>query len=149
ATVGIVDSLARRGSPAYARVSFGLRRPRFPILGSGFAGQVEAVGPSHTRFAIGDQVFGVTTPRFRAHVQYLCLPEAAALARKPTNLDYPAAAALADTTALYFLRDRASIRAGQRVLINGASGSVGTAAVQLAVHLGASVTGVCSGPHAE
>ena len=149
ATVGIVDSLARRGSPAYARVQFGLRRPRFPILGSDFAGQVEAAGPAVTRFAEGDQVFGTVAPHFGAHAQYVCLSEQAAVAAMPAGLSYADAAALADTTALCFLRDKANLRRGQTVLINGASGAVGSTAVQLARHFGATVTGVCSGPNAD
>ena len=73
ATVGVVDNLARNGTPAYARVHFGLARPRFPTLGCDFAGQIEAIGPSVTRFAVGDHVFGTTTPRFGAHAEYFCL----------------------------------------------------------------------------
>src|SRR5215468_2262682 len=148
ATAGIVDSLARRGTPAYARLHFGLRRPRFAVLGSDFAGQVEATGPAVTRFAVGDQVFGTVAPRFGAHAEYVCLPEQAAVAPKPANLSYPEAAALADATALCFLRDKANLRRGQTILVNGASGAVGTAAVQLARHFGASVTAVCSGANA-
>ena len=147
ATVGIVDSLARRGAPFYARPHFGLRRPRFPVLGSDFAGQIEAVGPKVTRFTVREEVFGTTAPRFGAHGEYVCLPEHAALAPKPANVTYPEAAALADATALCFLRDKAGLRPGQTVVINGASGAVGAAAVQLARHFGATVTGVCSGPH--
>jgi len=149
ATVGVVDSLARRGAPWYARVSFGLRRPRFRVLGSDFAGQVAAAGPAVTRFAVGDAVFGTTAPRFGAHAGYLCLPERAAVAPKPDNVTYAEAAALADGTALCFLRDKAHLRPGQAVLVNGASGAVGAAAVQLARHFGATVTAVCSGPHAR
>jgi len=149
ATVGVVDGLARRGAPWYARVSFGLRRPRFPVLGSDFAGQVAAAGPAVTRFAVGDQVFGTTAPRFGAHAEYICLSEHAAVAPKPAGVTDAEAAALADTTALCFLRDKANLRSGQAVLINGASGAVGVAAVQLARHFGAAVTGVCSGPHAR
>src|SRR6516165_4151029 len=96
ATVGIVDSLARRGTPAYARVHFGLRRPRFAVLGSDFAGQVEATGPAVTRFAEGDQVFGTVAPHFGAHAQYVCLSEQAALAPMPADLSYADAAGLAD-----------------------------------------------------
>jgi NADPH:quinone reductase-like Zn-dependent oxidoreductase len=147
ATLGVVDSLARRGAPFYARSHFGLRRPRFPVLGSDFAGQVEATGPAVTRFAVGDQVFGTLAPRFGAHAEYACLSERAALAPKPANVTYAEAAALADTTALCFLRDKAHLRPGQTILINGASGAVGAAAVQLARHLGATVMGVCSGPN--
>jgi NADPH:quinone reductase-like Zn-dependent oxidoreductase len=149
ATVGIVDSLARRGAPAYARVHFGLRRPRFPVLGSDFAGQIEATGPGVTAFAVGDEVFGTTAPHFGAHAEYVCLPAGAAIAAKPANLGYPEAAAVADSTALVFLRDHAKLRRGQSILINGASGAVGVAAVQLARHYGASVTGVCGAASAD
>src|SRR5215831_4697759 len=145
ATAGIVDSLARRGTPAYARLHFGLRRPRFAVLGSDFAGQIEAIGPAVTRFAAGDPVFGAMAPRFGAHAEYACLSERAALAPKPANVTYAEAAALADTTAMCFLREKANLRPGQTILINGASGAVGTAAVQLARHFGATVTGVCGG----
>jgi NADPH:quinone reductase-like Zn-dependent oxidoreductase len=147
AAVGVVDGLARRGSPWYARVHFGLWRPRFPVLGCDFAGQVEAAGPAVTRFGVGEAVFGTIAPRFGAHAEYVCLSEHGAVAPKPANVSYPEAAALADATALCFLRDKAGLRAGQAVLVNGASGAVGTAAVQLARHFGATVTGVCSGPH--
>ena len=115
ATVGIVDSLARRGVPAYARFAFGLRRPRFAVLGSDFAGQIEAVGPAVSRFAVGDQVFGTTAPRFGAHAQYVCLSEQAAMAPKPANLSYAEAAALVDGTALCFLRDKANLHRGQTI----------------------------------
>ena len=147
ATVGVVDGLARRGSPWYARGYFGPLRPRFPVLGCDFAGQVEAAGAAVRRFGVGDEVFGTIAPRFGAHAEYICLPEHGAVAPKPLNVSYVEAAALADTTALCFLRDKAGLRSGQAVLINGASGAVGSMAVQLAVHFGATVTGVCSGPH--
>jgi NADPH:quinone reductase-like Zn-dependent oxidoreductase len=145
ATLGVVDSLARRGAPFYARSHFGLRRPRFTVLGSDFAGQIEAAGPAVTRLAVGDQVFGAMAPRFGAHAEYACLSEQAALAHKPANVTYAEAAALADTTALCFLQDKANLQPGQTLLVNGASGAVGTATVQLARHVGATVTGVCSG----
>jgi len=148
AAVGVVDGLARRGSPWYARVHFGLLRPRFQVLGCDFAGQVEAAGPAVSRFGVGEAVFGTIAPRFGAHAEYICLPERGAVARKPANVSYVEAAALADATALCFLRDKAGLRSGQAVLVNGASGAVGSAAVQLARHFGATVTGVCSGPHA-
>lgn len=147
ATVGVVDGLARRGSPFYARVQFGPLRPRFPVLGSDFAGVVEVAGRSVTRFGVGDAVFGTMAPRFGAHAEYVCLPEAGAVAPMPSSVSFAEAAALADATALHFLRDKALLRPGQSVLINGASGAVGAAAVQLAVSFGAVVTGVCSGPH--
>jgi NADPH:quinone reductase-like Zn-dependent oxidoreductase len=144
-----VNSLARQGAPLYARLHFGLRRPRFAVLGCDFAGQIEAAGAAVTRFAVGDQVFGTTAPRFGAHAEYACLPEQAALAPKPAGLTYAEAAALADTTAVCFLRDKANLQRGQTILINGASGAVGTTAVQLAKHLGATVTGVCSGANTD
>jgi len=147
ATVGVVDGLARRGSPWYARGHFGPLRPRFPVLGCDFAGQVEAAGPAVSRFGVGEAVFGTIAPRFGAHAEYVCLPEHGAVAPKPASVTYPEAAALADATALCFLRDKAGLRAGQAVLVNGASGAVGSVAVQLARHVGATVTGVCSGPH--
>lgn len=149
ATVGVVDGLAREGSPLYARVAFGLRRPRQPVLGSDFAGQVDAVGAGVTGFAVGDDVFGTTAPKFGAHAEFICLPADAAVAPMPDGLSYAEAAALADATALCFLRGKTRLAAGQSVLINGASGAVGTAAVQLARHDGARVTGVCGGPRAE
>jgi len=149
AVVGVVDSVAREGVPRYARVYFGLLRPRSPLLGSDFAGRVEAIGPAVTRFAVGAEVFGTLAPRFGAHAEYVCLSQDAALAPKPARLTFPEAAALVDTTALVFLRDKARLASGQTILVNGASGSVGTDAIQLARHLGAHVTGVCSGPNTD
>ena len=75
--MGVVDGLARSGSPFYARAHFGLLRPRFPVLGSDFAGEVEAAGPAVTRFGVGEAVFGTVAPRFGAHAEYVCLPETA------------------------------------------------------------------------
>jgi NADPH:quinone reductase-like Zn-dependent oxidoreductase len=147
AAIGVVDGLARRGSPWYARAHFGPLRPRFPVLGCDFAGDVAAAGPAVSRFGVGEAVFGTIAPRFGAHAEYVCLPEQGAVAAKPEGVSYVEAAALVDATALCFLRDKAGLRCGQAVLVNGASGAVGSSAVQLAVHFGASVTGVCSGPH--
>jgi NADPH:quinone reductase-like Zn-dependent oxidoreductase len=149
ATVGVVDSLARQGAPYYARSHFGLRRPRFPVLGSDFAGQIEEAGPAVSRFAVGDDVFGTTAPHFGAHAEYACLSEHAAVAPRPACLTYAEAAALADTTALCFLRDKANLQRGQTILINGASGAVGATAVQIARNFGATVSGVCSGANTE
>ncbi|HXS63367.1 MAG TPA: hypothetical protein VN767_10860 [Streptosporangiaceae bacterium] len=102
-----------------------------------------------TRFKPDDQIFGTSAPHFGAHTEYLCLPESAALARKPAKLSYEQAASLVDATALSFLRDKAQLKRGQSIAINDASGAVGSAAVQLAVDLGATVTAVCSGADAE
>lgn len=149
ATVGVVDGLARRGAPAYARVHFGLLKPRFPVLGCDFAGQVESTGAAVTRFAVGDRVLGTIAPRFGAHAEYVCVSERAAVDAMPASLSYPQAAALADATALCFLRDKARLARGQTIAINGASGAVGSAAVQLAKHFGAIVMGVCSGQNVD
>lgn len=128
-----------------SRLLFGIRRPRQPILGTELAGVVEAVGTEVTLFEIGDAVFGYSDAAMGAHAEYIALPEDGAVARKPANLTFEEAAALSfgGTTALHFLR-HGNIQPGERVLVNGASGSVGTATVQLAKHFGAHVTGVCS-----
>jgi NADPH:quinone reductase-like Zn-dependent oxidoreductase len=143
--VGAVDTIARRGVPRQIRAYSGLRRPRIHVLGADFAGEVAAVGAKITRFAVGEHVFGTIAPRFGAHAQYVCVSENGVLAPKPAGLSDAEAAALVDGTALHFLRDKAKLHAGQSVLINGASGSVGTAAVQHAKAFGATVTAVCSG----
>ncbi|MEA5421943.1 NAD(P)-dependent alcohol dehydrogenase [Synechococcus sp. CCY9202] len=127
------------------RLVAGIRRPRQPILGTELAGVVEAVGGEVSLFKVGDPVVGFSDTALGCHAEYRCLPEDGAVAAKPSTLSFEEAAALCfgGTTALDFLR-RAKLQPGERVLINGASGSVGTAAVQLARHIGAEVTGVCS-----
>lgn len=123
----------------------GFRRPRNPILGLVLAGEVESVGTEVTQFTPGDQVYAFTAFRFGAYAEYKCLPEKAILARKPPNVTYEEAAAIpyGGLLALYFLRE-ASIATRRRVLVYGASGAIGTSAVQLAKHFGAEVTGVSS-----
>jgi NADPH:quinone reductase-like Zn-dependent oxidoreductase len=125
---------------------FGLRKPKRPILGTEIAGEVEALGRNVKSFKEGDPVFGIDSGSLGAYAEYACRREAGPLAIKPASLTYQEAAALPGGagTALYFLRDVAKIQAGQKVLINGASGGVGTYAVQLARYYGANVTGVCS-----
>jgi NADPH:quinone reductase-like Zn-dependent oxidoreductase len=125
----------------------GLLKPRHPILGQEFAGEVEAMGPGASRFRPGDRVFGMDA--FGAYAEYKCLAESGALALMPAGLTYAEAASVPNgaLTALPFLRDHGHIRRGQAVLVYGASGSVGTAAVQLARAYGAEVTGVCSTPN--
>ncbi len=135
-----------RGFGRLARMALGWSGPRRPILGTECAGTIAAIGGQVSRFQVGDDVIAFTGARFGCHAEYLALPETAAIVPKPAALSFDEAAAVAfgGTTALYFLRDRARVRPGERVLVNGAGGSVGIAAVQLARHFGAHVTAVCS-----
>lgn len=127
------------------RLSFGMKKPRVHILGSEFAGRVEAVGGRVTRFKAGDQVFGYCGPRMGAYADYLCMPENGVLAAKPANMTYEQAAAspYGAIMALGLLR-KLRLRPGQAILVVGASGGIGPAVVRLAkFHFGARVTGVC------
>lgn len=139
-----------RGFGLVSRLIFGVTGPRQPILGTELAGEVEAVGRDVTRFKVGDPVFAFSSAGMGCHAEYKCMPEDGPVAPKPAHLGYGEAAALSfgGTTALDFFR-RGKLQRGERVLVNGASGGVGTAAVQLARHLGADVTGVCSTGNVE
>lgn len=146
AAVTAADCALRRADPFVARFVTGLWRPKSTILGTEFAGRIAAVGRAVTQFEVGDEIFAASGTSLGAHAQYLCLPEDGALALKPSNVGPEEAAAACEgaLTALPFLRDEAELKPGQSILINGASGGIGTSAVQLAKVLGAEVTGVCS-----
>lgn len=138
------------GFGAIGRLAFGLRAPRQPVLGSELAGDVVAVGSAVRQFGFGDAVIAVPGSKLGAHAEYVCMREQGVLVRKPPQMPYEQAAALAfgGTTAVDFYR-RAALRAGERVLVNGATGTVGSAMVQVAANAGAHVTAVCSGSNAE
>lgn len=144
-TVSRTDTGLRSAEMLISRPVTGLLRPRRRILGSDFAGDVDAVGASVTDFKIGDRVFGIKPWKFGAHAEFLCVGANAALAHMPAGLPYEEAAAICDGAilALNALRP-AHLRTGQRILIYGASGSIGTAGVQLARYFGADVTAVCN-----
>jgi NADPH:quinone reductase-like Zn-dependent oxidoreductase len=148
ASVNPLDWHYMRGTPYFARLVAGLRRPKVIRLGVDFAGTVEAVGRNVKRFKPGDEVFGGRTGAF---AEYVTVLEDRAVVLKPANLTFEQAASvpIAAITALQGLRDTGKIQVGQKVLINGASGGVGTFAVQIAKSFGAEVTGVCSTRNVE
>jgi NADPH:quinone reductase-like Zn-dependent oxidoreductase len=130
---------------------FGVFKPRINILGIDLAGEIETVGKDVKRFRAGDKVFGTPGMTFGAHAEYTCVPENGALTIKPENMAWEDAAAifLGASTALFFLRDKGNIQPGNKILIYGASGAIGTYAVQLAKYFGAQVAGVCSTANLE
>ncbi len=147
-TVNRTDCGWRSAKPFFVRYFIGLRGPKQKILGMELAGEVEAVGKAVTDFEVGDQVFGVKS--FGAHAEFVCIREGGPLAHKPAGMTFEEAAAVCDgaSIALSCLRG-ANLREGQKILIYGASGSIGTAAVQLAKHFGADVTAVCNTKNVE
>lgn len=149
ASVTAADTMIRRGTPFYGRLFLGLRRPKHPIPGTGFAGEIDAVGKDVTQWNVGDQVFGEPGLSFGAHAEFVCMAADGLIAKKPTGVTYEEAASICDgpLTSFNFLTNVATVEAGQSVLINGAAGSLGIAAVQIAKHFGADVTGVCSANH--
>ncbi len=148
--VNSADWRLRKAEPWVVRLFFGLTKPKKPILGGVLSGEIEALGKNVTQFKVGDQVFGSTGMSLGAYAEYKCLSEDGILSIKPNNISHKEASTIpfGGTTALHFLR-KANIRDGQKVLIYGASGAVGTAAVQLAKYFGAEVTGVCSTSNVE
>lgn len=145
-TVTATDCVFRRGEPKFSRLFTGLTKPKNQILGSEFAGEIEAVGKNIKSFKVGHKVFG-TTPGYGSYVQFICLAEdKSTLVWMPSNKSYEDSISCCDgfLTSLPFLRDKGKIKKEDKVLIIGASGSVGSAAVQLAKYFGAEVTGVCS-----
>jgi NADPH:quinone reductase-like Zn-dependent oxidoreductase len=149
-TVNRTDVGFRRGEPWIARFWSGLLRPRFPILGSEFAGEVDAVGAEVRGFARGDRVAGLIGDTFGAHAEYVCVAGDAPIVHTPSRLRDDEATALWDGPwlALTCLR-KAKVGPGTSLLVYGASGSIGSSAVQLAKHLGAEITAVCATPHLE
>jgi NADPH:quinone reductase-like Zn-dependent oxidoreductase len=149
-TVNRTDCGLRAGHPFLVRFLFGLRRPKLRILGSEMAGEIEAVGGAVRDFAVGDHVFGISTWRFGAYAEFMCMREAAPLAQMPVGTSFEEAAAVCDgpILALKCLRS-GGVQKGQRILVYGASGSIGTAGVQLAKYFGADVTGVCNTKNLE
>jgi NADPH:quinone reductase-like Zn-dependent oxidoreductase len=139
------DWRLRKANPFAVRFIFGLMKPKINILGSVFSGEIESVGKDVKLFKAGDEVFGHTDMRFGAYAEYLCLPESGTLALKPNNVKHTEAAVIpfGGAAAFHFIK-KAFIEPGQKVLVNGASGAVGSAAIQLAKYFGANVTGVCS-----
>lgn len=144
------DARLRRADPAIIRLIFGWSKPRKSVLGVVAAGEVEEVGSDVTNFKVGDRIFGTTGMSFGAHAEYVCINESGTLATMPERTEFVDAAAIpfGGTAAIHFLR-KAKIQKGQKVLIYGASGALGTLAVQLAKDMGAEVTAVCSGKNAE
>jgi NADPH:quinone reductase-like Zn-dependent oxidoreductase len=145
-TVTRTDSGLRSGTPFVVRLFFGLVRPKQRILGTELAGEIDAVGPAVTEFAVGDDVFG-STPSFRTgtHAEFICISESGPIAHKPAGMTFEEAAAVTDGVVLALMcLEAAHVGRGQRILIYGASGSIGTAGVQLAKYFEADVTAVCN-----
>ncbi len=148
--IGVRSLNVPSGFKLMSRLFFGVTKPRRQILGAELSGEIEAVGKNVSMFRIGDRVFAFTGAKMGCYTEYKCIAETDSLAIMPPNLTFEEAAALSfgGTTVLNFFR-RGKLKSGERILINGASGGVGTAAVQIAKHIGAEITGVCSASNIE
>lgn len=144
--VTTAGTMIRTGKPYFGRLFMGFKKPKNPIPGTGFAGRIDAVGAAVKLFKVGDNVFGETLFDFSTHAEYVCLAEDGVLLTTPENMTFEEGAPVCDgpLTVMNFLKGQVNLQPGQSILINGASGSLGTAAVQIAKYLGAEVTGVCS-----
>jgi NADPH:quinone reductase-like Zn-dependent oxidoreductase len=145
------DSMMRQGKPKYGRLFLGLRKPKYPMTGTAFAGVIESVGNKVSQFKNGDRVFGESVFGSGTNAEYVAVAENLVISHIPENMSFEQAAPICDgaLTSLNMLQRLSSIKKGQTVLINGASGSLGTAGIQLAKHFGAHVTAVCSGSNHE
>ncbi len=150
AVVGATDPVFLKGEPFISRIFTGLAKPK-NISGDVFAGEIEDTGKNVNLFKKGDKVYGATDASMGAHAEYKCMPENGAIGLKPANMSYEEAAPVCDggLISYHFLKAKGDIQAGQKVLINGASGSLGTYGIQLAKYFGAEVTAVCSTANME
>ena len=150
-SITTADTMMRSGYPIIGRLYLGMIKPKNPILGTGFSGIIEAVGQNVRKFNLGENVFGESLISFGTYAEYICIEEDGIIAKLPDNISYEEAAVVGDgpITSLNFLRNIGNIKAHDNILIIGASGSLGTAAVQLAKYFGAKVTGVCSDKNTE
>ncbi|GKY88278.1 NAD(P)-dependent alcohol dehydrogenase [Sinisalibacter aestuarii] len=148
--VSRADGMMRAGLPRFARAFIGFRRPRHDLIGTCLSGEVIATGSAVSRFAVGDEVYGMAGMSFSANASHICMDENGVLMHKPAALSHEEAAVMGDgaITSFNFLHEVAELRAGEKVLILGAAGSLGTAAVQIASAIGAEVTGTCSARNA-
>jgi NADPH:quinone reductase-like Zn-dependent oxidoreductase len=145
------DTMMRRGTPFYGRLFIGFTKPKNPIPGTGFAGIIEETGREVKLFKKGDHIFGETGVGFSTNAEYVCVPEDGLVAQKPVNISFEEAATVCDgaLTSWCFLKDIGKIKSDDKILINGASGSLGSAAVQISKYIGAEVTAVCSSANSE
>ena len=150
-SVTAADSMMRKGKPYYGRLFIGLTKPKNPVPGTGFSGIIEDIGKEVKNFKSGEAVFGEIVLGPGTNCEYVCIPESGVVLKKPSNISFEEATPVCDgaLTSVSFLKDIAGIQPGQKILINGASGSLGSAAVQLAKIFGANVTGVCSTANIE